>query len=273
VRRRRSELHLTSPPAATPRSTTFVRGPLTIRRLTLIGIAVVVGASTGCSTSDEQSTVDVYAASSLTDAFGILEASFEADNPGIDIRLNLAGSSALLRQIEEGASADVYAPADPDLLDELSDGIVGEAVVYATNRLTLVAPRDGPDDAPTVDDPGDLTDDAVLVARCAAGVPCGDATDRYLAASGTDIGRSTDEPNVRSVLLKVASGEADAGFVYTTDALARADEVAEVPLVDPPAVELAVAALTDNPNAKAFTSYVASDEAADVFRSLGFGGP
>lgn len=228
---------------------------------------VLAFAATGCTIGGDRTTVDVYAASSLTDAFGMLETSYEADNPGVDVRLNLAGSSALLRQIEDGAAADVYAPADRSLLDGLTERVVGDVEVYATNRLTIVVPDD---DKTTVDEPSDLADEAVLVARCAPGVPCGDATERYLASAGLRVGRSTDEANVRSVLLKVVSGEADAGFVYTTDAQARAGDVTEIPLTDAPTVELAVAALSDDEHAVAFAHYVASEEAADVFRSLGF---
>jgi molybdate transport system substrate-binding protein len=244
------------------------------RAALVLAIGVAAAASCGGGTDGDNATItlDVYAASSLTDAFGELEANYEAANPGVDVRLNLAGSSALRRQIEEGAPADVYAPADPALLDGLSGTIVGDVHVYATNQLTLVVPAD-PASGPTVDDPGDVADEAVLVARCAVGVPCGDATEHFLAEAGLEVGRSTEEPNVRSVLLKVVSGEADAGFVYTTDAQARAEEVAEIPLVEPPSVELAVAALSDDDHARGFARYVASDEAADVFLSLGFGTP
>lgn len=230
--------------------------------------ATAAGLLGACASADDTATVDVYAASSLTDAFEQLEATFEADHPDVDIRLNLAGSNALQRQILDGAGADVFAPADTTLLEAVDEQIVGETVVYASNRLTLVVPAD-PTGGP-VRTPADLASADVLVARCAAGVPCGDATDRYLAASGVTIGRSTDEPNVRAVLLKVAGGEVDAGFVYATDAMVRTADVVELPLDDPPTVDLAVALLADDADAESFTRFVASPRAADVFRSLGF---
>ncbi|MGI9613466.1 MAG: molybdate ABC transporter substrate-binding protein [Acidimicrobiales bacterium] len=242
-------------------------------RAAVLVTAGVLATGGGCgSEAGDETTLDVYAASSLTDAFGELEATYEAANPGVDIRLNLAGSSALLRQIEEGAAVDVYAPADPALLDSVGRSIVGGVRTYATNELTLVVPTEPTGDEP-IGDPRELADESVLVARCAAGVPCGDATERYLTDAGLTVGRSTDEANVRSVLLKVVSGEADAGFVYTTDALARADEVTPIPLVDAPTVELAVAALSDDEHAQGFAAYIASDEAAAIFAALGFGGP
>ena len=81
--------------------------------LTILAVGAAV-AITSCASS-ERSVVDVYAASSLTDAFTTLEAEFEAAHPDVDIRLNLAGSNALQRQILDGADADIFAPADPDL--------------------------------------------------------------------------------------------------------------------------------------------------------------
>ena len=288
MRRCRPEPPLPRPLAASSSRTVTVPARSTIGLAASATVPLLVLATIGaaCSTGADRSVVDVYAASSLTDAFGELEASFEADHPDIDIRLNLAGSSALLRQIEEGAPVDVFAPADPALLDGL-EPTAGAVVVYAANRLTLVVPHPQVDDqaaddqdgdgdgdrGSTIVEPADLADADVLVARCALGVPCGDATERYLTATGLTLGRSTDEPNVRSVLLKVVSGEADAGFVYVTDALARSDEVVEIPLPDGPTVELAVAALSDDADAAAFAAYVASDDAAEVFRTLGFTTP
>lgn len=276
MRRSRTESFRRTRSAASS-SLTLVGHPLAAQCAAVLVAATALAPSTmtGCSSADDETTVDVYAASSLTDAFAELEMAFEADNPGVDVRLNLAGSSTLLRQIQEGASADVFAPADPALLNEMTDTIVGDVHRYATNRLTLIVPADGESGASarTVENPGDLADESLLVARCAAGVPCGDATDRYLQAAEITIGRSTDEANVRSVLLKVVNGQADAGFVYTTDALARADDVREILLDDPPTVELTVAALSEDADAQSFVAYVASDEAREVFHTLGFSTP
>ena len=246
-------------------------------RLPWVRLAATIGTAalfaTACSTPDDDRTIDVYAASSLTDAFSALEESFEADNPGVDVRLNLAGSNALLRQILDGDRAHVYAPASVTLIDdlvtELGDGLRG--TVYASNRLTLVVPGDR--EAGPVVDVGDVAEGDVLVARCASGVPCGDATDRYLNESGLALDRSTDEPNVRAVLLKVASGEVDAGFVYLTDAIARTAEVKQIELDNAPTVDLGVVVLSDDADAQAFGDYVLSDDAAEVLRTLGFSVP
>lgn len=248
------------------------RSPEARRRSNRATIAVAVLAALlglGACSSDDDRTVDVYAASSLTEAYQTLEERFEAENPDVDVRLNLAGSNALQRQILDGAGAHVFAPADVTLIDGILDLLADDASVYASNQLTLIVPTDDDGDA-AVTSTTELADDGLLVARCAPGVPCGDATDRYLSDTELSIGRSTDEPNVRSVLLKVANGEADAGFVYRTDAEARADAVTEIVLTDAPTVDLAVAVLSDDDDARAFADFVLSDEAADVFRSFGF---
>lgn len=232
-----------------------------------LGAAALVPSA--CSGADDDAVIDVYAASSLTDAFTELEAAFEAANPDYDVRLNLAGSNALQRQILDGAEAEVFAPADTALLAAVI-GADATVSVYATNTLTLVVPTESGvgQQVRSVDD---LDRPGVLVARCAAGVPCGDATEQWLAAGGQQLGQTSDESNVRAVLSKVRRGEADAGFVYATDARAAADEVTEIPLE--PAVETTygiAAVAADHAGAEAFVAFVTSPTAAAILDELGF---
>ena len=247
-------------------------GPLVAAAVVGLLSVGIAACSVGAGDADGR-IVDVYAASSLTDAYSELEDRFELANPGVDVRLNLAGSNTLLRQILDGAEADVYAPASVELITDLDQHQGGPQArsiseIYASNRLTLVVPDS--DDKSPVTAPTHVIAADLLIARCASGVPCGDATDRYLEGADLALARSTDEPNVRAVLLKVASGEVDAGYVYSTDARARADEVTEIPLIDAPTVDLALTVLTPDSDAAAFAAYVVSDDAVDVFRSLGF---
>lgn len=231
---------------------------------TLLTSALLIS---GCSSTDDQ-IIDVFAASSLTDAFSALEAEYERTTPDVDIRLNLAGSNALQRQILDGADVQVFAPADIELFAPFSEGAEAP-VLYATNELALVVPSAGEQ---RVRRPADLEDEGVLLARCASGVPCGDAADLYLAEAGLDVDRSTDEPNVRSVLTKVARGEVDAGFVYLTDAMANRD-VAAIPIERPPRVSYGIMVLSDSAEAEGFAAFVASDEAWTILRDLGFARP
>ncbi|MEM7337812.1 MAG: molybdate ABC transporter substrate-binding protein [Actinomycetota bacterium] len=239
------------------------------RTILAAAFAAVAAIASACGGTDDESVIDVYAASSLTDAFTELEAAFEAANPEFDVRLNLAGSNALQRQILDGADAEVFAPADTALLDAVVPA--GAPVsTYATNTLTLVVPvGSGPGEPVTA--VADLGRAGVLVARCAPGVPCGDATEQWLTAGGQQLGRTSDESNVRAVLSKVRRGEADAGFVYRTDALAAADEVTEIPLQPTVVTTYGVGAVDpEHAGAEAFVTFIEGPTAAVILDELGF---
>ena len=234
--------------------------------------AGVVGALVAASCGSSRTTIDVFAASSLTDAFTELELRFEAAHPDIDLRLNLAGSDTLRRQIDDGADADVFAPASP----ELFDGLDASPRAYASNQLEVVVSAES-QIADPLTDPGAF--DGLFVARCASGVPCGDAADRLIVALDLDLDDATitSEANVRAVLSKVSLGEADVGFVYRTDAIAGGDRIVLTGLTSPEAsVTLSIATLVNTADAGAgqaaaqFVEFVLSDEAADVLTDLGF---
>jgi len=239
-------------------------------RNTLIGLSFMLWTvAIGCSTDDGREAVDVYAASSLADIMNLVEEGYENDNPEVDIRMNLAGTNALVRQINSGANASIVVAADTSFLDDLVEPPAAPPVPLAINELTLVVPDDNP---AGIVSPTDLDLDGVLTARCATGVPCGDATDDYLADNGLTIARATDEANVRSVLAKVSTGEVDAGFVYQTDAAAT-DTVINLPLDDAPQVTVTMARLSDDNAAIVLADYLGSDEVAAMFNQLGFGPP
>ena len=213
--------------------------------------------------------VTVYAASSLTDIMEFVETDFESRYPDVDVRVNVAGTNTLLRQVNNGADVDLFLAADVTAFDLLADPPVEAPSVLAVNTLTLVVPADNP---ASISAPSDLGADGVLTARCAPGVPCGDATDRFLDASGLSIHRSTDEPNVRSVLAKVAGGEVDAGFVYRSD-LASGVEVTEIALADAPTVTVGAARLTDHELSRELMTTLTSDEVRQRFVEMGFAAP
>ncbi len=239
--------------------------------MALIAIALVAA-----SCSQDTKTVDVFAASSLTDAFTELESRYEAANPGIDIRLNLAGSNTLLRQIIDGAPADVFAPADagyltdPDLLSQHRQIV---STIFAGNTLVAIVPIDS--DLKILDD---LFQPGLILTRCADGVPCGVATNEWLDSQNVSLGQQSMEANVRSVLTKVRLGEADGGFVYRTDALAASQEVRIIELdtggTASPTVSVGIADLSDSDGpARDFVQFVLSDTGAEVLSTLGFDQP
>ena len=153
----------------------------------------------------------VYAASSLTDVFPRIDASQQ---------YSFGGSNTLAAQIQQGAPADVFASANMTLPKQLhAKGLCSKPVVFTRNALMVVVPKANPARIHTV---SDLTRRGVKLVVAAAGVPVGDYTLRVLrklnlsaAVQKNVVSRETD---VREVLAKVALGEADAGFVYATDA-------------------------------------------------------
>jgi molybdate transport system substrate-binding protein len=153
----------------------------------------------------------VYAASSLTDVFPRIDASQ---------RYSFGGSNTLAAQIQQGAPADVFASANMTLPKQLhAKGLCSKPVVFTRNALVVVVPKANPARIHTV---SDLTRRGVKLVVAGAGVPVGDYTLRVLrklnlsaAVQKNVVSRETD---VREVLAKVALGEADAGFVYATDA-------------------------------------------------------
>lgn len=242
-----------------------------------VALAVAVGLVTGCSASTtSQQTLTVSAASSLTEVFTGLAATFEKDHPGVDVSLNFAGSSALAEQVNAGAPVDVLATASPATMATVVDaGNAENAVVFATNRLAIVVPTGNPAGITRL---ADLADPDVQTAICAPDVPCGAATERLLSDNEIDVRAATLDPDVKSVLGRVVSGDVDAGIVYVTDALAAADDVDEVALPDEVNVETdyLIAQITDTRQpalAGEFLALVTSPAGATALADAGFGTP
>ncbi|HET8528413.1 MAG TPA: molybdate ABC transporter substrate-binding protein [Gaiellaceae bacterium] len=152
----------------------------------------------------------ILAAASLTNVF-----------PAIDRRerYSFGGSNALAAQIRQGAPADVFASANTALPQQLYRArLVEKPVVFTHNALTLIVPKSNPAHIRSV---ADLRRKGVKLVVAAPGVPVGDYTRtvlRRLHRTGVLRNVVSEENDVRDVLAKVALGEADAGFVYRTDA-------------------------------------------------------
>lgn len=195
------------------------------------------------ATSAGDDTLVVFAASSLRDVFTALGADFERAHPGVRVTFNFAGTQELRTQIEHGAPADVLASADLHHMDALARaGRVVDPRLFAKNRLVLVVARER---AGALRSLADLPN-AERVVIGAPEVPVGrytlQALDRAGASLGVDFRARVEakvvsrELNVRQVLAKVRLGEADAGFVYRTDAWPARAELGVVEL--PPEVEV-----------------------------------
>ena len=233
----------------------------------VIVAVVFMTAACSCQTySNSDQVINVYVASSLTDLFTTFETQFEADHPTVDVQLNIAGSSTLARQINEGASVDVFAPADTTIFDSLETQPSTPPTLYGRNTLALLASNQSKPTVKTVDD---LTK-AGVIARCFSGVPCGNATEQYLDDTNVKLRKTSDEPNVRLVLRKVEAGEVAAGFVYTTDALRASDKTTLIQLENPPTVTLGIVSMSKNVHSQTFVDYVASTKAQQLIEAEGF---
>ena len=189
------------------------------------------------------STLNVYAAASLTEAFTELGRKLESDHAGLTVQFNFAGSQQLATQIEQGAPADVFASADQRWIDFVVEkGLVeGEPGVFARNRLVVIVPRANP---ARIGKLQDLTRRGTKLVVAAEAVPVGkysrDVIEKLSKAPGFPreydkqvLGNVvSQEENVKGVVAKVQLGEADAGFVYRSDvtpAVSRLVRVFEIP--------------------------------------------
>jgi molybdate transport system substrate-binding protein len=229
----------------------------------------------GCGASPRPA-VHVFAAASTREALEEVALQFQVET-GTRVECSLAASSALARQIEQGADADLFLSADERWADYLAErGLVGQRRDLLTNRLVVVVPRDSRLQLTSLD--GLAGDEVQHLALALEPVPAG----RYARAALKKShvwervqGRVREGGDVRAALTYVVRGEAEAGIVYATDAAATAEvRVAlEVPegLHEPvryPLLLLRSAA--DKPAARAFYDYLGGEKAAAVFRRAGF---
>ena len=187
--------------------------------------AIVLLASCSSQSSKGQVTLHVLAASSLTEAFTAIGQRFHREHSSVRVAFEFAGSSALVRQLHEGAPADVLATADNSTMHQAV--VAGDAAaprVFAHNRLEIVVSRGNPKEVAGLADFGRLR----VVALAAPSVPAGRYAAEAFARAGLSVPAASQEPDVRAVLTKVELGEADAGVVYVTDALAAGDRVTRV---------------------------------------------
>jgi len=172
-------------------------------------------------------TLQVFAASSLTEAYEDLARGFEARHPNVAVQLTFAGSQALRLQIEQGADADVFASADERHMRALVElGDVVTSFVFARNELAVIVPLDDPAGIETFADLPEA--DSIVIG--VESVPIGAYTRTLLENASAAYGAAfaeavwqrvvSEESNVRLVRAKVELGEADAAIVYLTDAAA-----------------------------------------------------
>ncbi len=249
-------------------------------RLGAISAALVLLAAPGCGGGDGDSsssgTLTVLAAASLTESFTELGRMFETEHPGVDVTFNFAGSTALARQLAEGAPGDVLATADqPSMQRAVDAGTVVEPVVFARNRLEIIVAKGNPK---AIRQLGDLARPGVVAVLCAPEVPCGALAAEALQRSGVVLGPASLEENVKGVVSRVTLGEADAGIVYATDVRAAASAADGVAIPDEANVvadyPVALATRAANPpTARAWIDLLLFAEGRRILADFGFLAP
>jgi molybdate transport system substrate-binding protein len=231
---------------------------------------ICLAAATGTWASPQRTNaqIRVLAAASLTNVF-----------PQIDRtpRFSFAGSDALAGQIRLGAPADVFASANTSLPNALyAQGLVEKPAVFTTNKLVLVVPTANPAGITSV---FDLRKQGVKLVVGTPTVPIGAYTRtilKNLALADVLSNTVSQETDVRSILTKVSLGEADAGFVYVTDAKTVAGKVTviKLPAWAQPPVRYGIAVVKrtqDRAAAVAFINKVLAKAGQAKLRAAGFG--
>jgi molybdate transport system substrate-binding protein len=230
--------------------------------------------------------LNVFAAASLTQAFGEMGKAFEAANPGVTVTFNFAGSQTLVTQIQQGAPVDVFASASGTNMDALvTAGFVDKAAPqnFLTNILVAILPPNNPANVQSLQD---LAKPGLKVVLADASVPAGKYARQILDNISKDPAYSTDfstkvlanvvsnETDVKQVVSKVMLGEADAGIVYVSDAVASPSlKTIEIPANLNVVAKYPIAPLMKSANtdlAAKFITYVLSADGQATLKKWGF---
>ncbi|MGU3291505.1 molybdate ABC transporter substrate-binding protein [Williamsia sp. M5A3_1d] len=260
---------------------------MTRNRIRVAGLVITVAAlAAACSAGDNSGasgassssasgspvTLTVFAAASLKKGFTEIVQDFEKAHPNVTVTTTFDGSSALVTQIEQGATADVIATADEKTMTSLGDAAV-DPTTFTRNVLIIITAPGNPKGINAV---RDLARSGVTTVLCAPQVPCGNAAATVERNAGVDIRPASEETSVSGVVTKVTSGQADAGLVYTSDAKAAGSKVATVndPAFAAVVNEYPIATVKGTKHsteAKQFIDLVTGSTGQQVLRELGFG--
>jgi len=247
--------------------------------LLLAGCGGGSGASAASPTSGDAAprTLTVLAAASLTETFNAMKTQFETDNPGVTVRISYGGSSDLASQIVNGAPADVFAAASDATMKTVTDKSLTAAppVSFATNVLQIATQPGNPKGIATF---ADLAKPGLKVVVCAPPVPCGAAEQKVEKATGVTLTPVSQETDVKSVLGKVSSGNADAGLVYVTDVTAAKGQVQGVsfPEAQQAVTNYPIAVVKNAPQAdlaRKWVALVTGEFGQKTLQAAGFGAP
>jgi molybdate transport system substrate-binding protein len=229
----------------------------------------------------QEKTITVFAAASMKNALDDINAAYKV-RTGVKIIVSYAASSALAKQIEQGAPADVFASADTDWMDySIGKKTINEPtrVNLLGNSIVLIAPKDSKIDNVAIGqgfDLAKLAGDGKIATGDVKSVPVG----KYAKAALEKLGAwQATEPkfamadNVRAAMTLVSRNEAVLGIVYSTDA--KVDPgvkiVGTFPAYSHPAIVYPVAATTTaKPETTDYLAFLRSTAAKNMFDKYGF---
>lgn len=223
--------------------------------------------------------VTVFAASSLKDAMDSLSKDW-AEASGHQTRMVYGASSAMARQIDQGAPADVFMSANLNWVTWLTerDVLVGDPSDIASNRLVLVGAKDAAPIALTSGAMAEALNGGRLAIALPSAVPAGIYAQQALTSLGLweDVApHLAQTPHVRAALALVARQETPLGIVYQTDAVAesRVTIVAEFPPTSHQSIRYVAASVSDTPVSKNFLTWLQTSAAQDRLKQFGFQPP
>ena len=251
-------------------------------------MCVLVVSMSGCTSTTSSTTLNVYAAASLDDAFNQTAAAFSANNTGVNFTFNYAGSQVLATQITQGATPDVFASADHAQMQNVQNaGLMNNSSVvpFTQNKLAIIVPKANPKNITSL---ANLSTPGIKIDIANSSVPVGNYTLQMLAlaSNNTTYGSSfkssfmsnvvSEEANVNDVVVKVALGEADAGIVYISQVpAAYQSQVKLISIPDSvnPLAVYYIGVLSAAPHAQqaqSFINYILSPDGQAILKSYGF---
>jgi molybdate transport system substrate-binding protein len=252
--------------------------------LTVLALVGCGGGSEYGGGSESGGQISVFAASSLTDAFDEIKESFEKQNPSTEVRLNFAGSSTLLTQLQQGAPADVFASADEEKMNTaLGDGLVEDPQDFVTNELVVIVPEGNPAGIEQLED---LAKPGLRLVLAEASVPVARYSQEVLEKANAWYGPgfaqrvlsniASREADVKAAANRVSVGDADATFVYRSDITSALEERVRVSEIPPDLNVVAtypIARTTSSSNpelAGEWVTFVSSEEGERILKEWGF---
>ncbi len=261
------------------RTSLLLSAPLLVLSILLSCGKTPEGKSPERKEREKKTELVVAGAASLKDAFEDIGTNFSKEHPDIRILFNFAGSNMLARQIESGAPVDVVAVAAEEILRRLdSAGLLldGSERIFAHNRLCILLPEESNLSLADIAALGEVPAERIAIAS--EGVPARLYAEEALRRAGLWdrlLPRLVYGTNVRQVMSYVEQGEADCGFVYTSDALIAkgtriaciVDSALHQPIRYPAAI---VRGSEHGDEAQIFLDYLTSAAGKEILEQYGF---